>query len=103
MPRAFRNSDEYYDDVERRAEENVWWKRVLRYVLSVSIFLLFIVLALAAYWTWVDYSPNGFREISVESWLGRAAFRWREFNAGRLEIGSPAPVLCYDASSCDTP
>lgn len=76
----------YYDEVERRIEENVWWKIVLRYITSVALFVLFIIIALAGYWTWMDFAPGGFKDLSVENWLARAVFRWEEFRQGRIHI-----------------
>jgi high-affinity K+ transport system ATPase subunit B len=84
--REFKNADEYYDFIFERNRRNTPSRIALRYFLSLLTFLIFMIIALSAYWIWKDYAASDYKSISWQSLGNRAAFRWEELWHGRLEL-----------------
>ncbi len=77
--------DRYYDSLlERRGRPG--WRRILRYFLAVAGFLIFITIALSAYWIWQDYAAPGAPGITWQNFKGRAVYHWQQLEQGRLGL-----------------
>jgi hypothetical protein len=78
--------DRYYDTLLERDQQRSWWRIALRYLATVITFIAIMLLVLSMYWVWEDYSADGYRGLTWESFSERAEFRWNEFLQGRIGL-----------------
>ena len=84
---------EYEEEVMER--EVSWVVTVVRYLVSVVTFLIFISIVLGGYWLWEDFSPKGAPELNFVSAKASLRTHFAEFVE---EVRSPCPLA--QAETC---